>query len=447
MNENKKTLWFLGAAVVLMILAIVVSPGRITPEAFIDQGEPFFPEFSDPNEATTLEVIDYDKETGASIPFKVAFENGKWSIPSHYNYPADGQKQLANTAAAIIEIKKDDYRSSSVAEHEKFKVVDPLDENTALEGRGQRITIRGKGEKLLADLIIGDSVAAKPGFRFVRAPDQSRVYAAKTDLEISTKFADWIESDLLKVTRPNINKVVINDYTINERTISINQRDRLTLDKDNSDKWKADKMKSSQEVDDNKMNQLLTTLVELKIVDVRPKPEGLSASLKGTSAAKTISRDDRFSLQSKGFYFSSDGQLLSNEGEMLIYTEDGVIYTLRFGEVVVGSAGQSEGASATESRYLFITTHFDSVAYREPFKPANYEFDTKPDSLMTSDDIRNKELAQKWEKWKREFDKAQKLTGELNQRFADWYYVISSGSFDNLRLRRNDLVAVKSDKS
>ncbi len=449
MNENKKTLWFAGVAAGLMILAYLVSPGRITPEAFIDQGQPFFADFTDPNEATTLEVIDYSKETGASIPFKVSFENGKWSIPSHYDYPADGQKQLSNTAAAVIEIKKDDYRSSSVAEHEKFKVVDPLDENTALGGRGQRITIRGKGEKLLADLIIGDSVSGKPGFRFVRVPDQSRVYAAKTDLTISTKFSDWIESDLLKVTRAKINKVVINDYTINERTISISKHDRLTLEKDDADKWKTDKMKSSQEVDDVKMNQLLTTLVELKIVDVRPKPEGLSASLKGTSTAKTISRDDRISLQSKGFYFSSDGQLLSNEGEMLVYTDDGVIYTIRFGEVVVGGGvGQIEGASSSESRYLFINTHFDSAAYREPLKPGNYDFENKPDSVQGADDVRNKELAQKWEKWKRDFDNAKKLTDELNQRFADWYYVISSGSFGNLRLRRSDLVVAKSsDKS
>ncbi len=439
-------MWFAGAAVALMVLAILVSPGRITPEAFIDQGEPFFSGFSDPNEATTLEVIDYNKMTGESMPFKVSFENNKWSIPSHYGYPADGQTRLANTAAAIIEIKKDDYRSSAVAEHEKFNVVDPLDENAALKGRGQRITIKAKGDKILADLIIGDSVENKPGFRFVRVPDQSRVYAAKTDLAISTKFEDWIESDLLKVTRPKINKVVINDYTINERQVSINQRDRLTLEKGDAEKWKADKMKSSQQVDDTKMNELLTTLVELKIVDVRPKPEGLSLSLKGASGAKTISQEDRRSLQSKGFYFSSDGQLLSNEGEMLIYSEDGVIYTLRFGEVVIGGGpGEGESGAVAESRYLFITTHFDSLAYREPAEPANYEYDSKAESAMTSDDLRNRELAQKWEKWKKDFDKAKKLTGELNQRFADWYYVISSGSFDNLRLRRKDLVVSKTE--
>ena len=448
MDENKKTLWFAGVAAVLMILAIVIAPGRITPEAFIDQGEPFFADFVDPNEATTLEVIDYNKTTNTSTPFKVTFENGKWSIPSHFNYPADGQTRLASTAAAIIQIKKDDYRSSVIAEHERFNVVDPMDENAALEGRGQRITIKGKGDKILADLIIGDTVENKSGFRFVRVPEQSRVYAAKTDLEISTKFEDWIESDLLKANRNKINKVVINDYTINERTISINQRDRLTLEKGDSDKWKADKMKSSEQVDDTKFNQLLTTLVELKIVDVRPKPEGLSQSLKGTSGDKTISREDRLSLQSKGFYFSSDGQLLSNEGDMLVYTEDGVVYTLRFGEVVIGGGAQvGETGAAAESRYIFITTHIDSSSLREPAKPLNEDYKTKPDSLYTSEDFKSKELTQKWDKWKRDSENARKLNSELNQRFADWYYVISSKSFDNLRLRRKDLVIAKSDKS
>ena len=445
MNENKKTLYFAGTALVLMLLAYFVSPKRITPEEFIDQGEAFFPDFNDPNEATTLEVIDFNKETGTSVPFKITFEDGKWSIPSHYGYPADGKERLANTAASIIQIKKDDYRSSSVAEQELFGVVDPMDENIALEGRGQRISIKGKGDKLLADLIVGDSVPNKEDFRFVRVPEQSRIYAAKTNIEISTNFEDWIESDLLKLTRQKINKVVINDYTINERTLSIEQRDRLTLSKDKSDKWNADKMKSGQEVDDTKMNEFLTTLVELRIVDVRPKPDGLSESLKGTVETKTLSREDRMSLQSKGFYFSNDGQLLSNEGEILVYSEDGVLYTLRFGEVVFGG-GDNNGA-ASESRYLFLTTLYDSLSFKEPPRPQNYDFDGKPDSMKTSDDFKNRELAAAWEKWKKSRDTAKELTAELNRRFAGWYYVISSFSFDNLRLRRSDLVVAKSDKS
>jgi len=211
MDENRKTLWFALTAVVLLALAVIVTPKRITPEAFIEQGEEFFPDFEDPNEATTLEVIEYDEETGEAVPFKVTFENGKWTIPSHYNYPADGAERLANTAAAIIQIKKDDYRSSIIADHEQFSVIDPLSDDASLKGKGQRITVKGRGGLVLADLIIGREVEKKSGFKYVRSPEQSRVYASKTDIEISTKFEDWIESDLLKVTSAKIERVVIND--------------------------------------------------------------------------------------------------------------------------------------------------------------------------------------------------------------------------------------------
>ncbi|MEW5995127.1 MAG: hypothetical protein AB1744_12135, partial [Candidatus Zixiibacteriota bacterium] len=79
MEETRKTLTYAGVAVVLAVLAFVFAPKRITPEAFLDQGEQFFPEFTDPNEAITLEVIDYDEETGSATPFKVTFSNGRWT--------------------------------------------------------------------------------------------------------------------------------------------------------------------------------------------------------------------------------------------------------------------------------------------------------------------------------------------------------------------------------
>ena len=71
MNESKKTIIFAGAALGIALLAFVTTPRRVTPDAFVDKGELFFPDFTDPNDATTLEVIDYDAETGTAIPFKV----------------------------------------------------------------------------------------------------------------------------------------------------------------------------------------------------------------------------------------------------------------------------------------------------------------------------------------------------------------------------------------
>ncbi len=444
MDENRKTLWFVLTAVVLLALAVIVSPERITPDAFIEQGQAFFPDFEDPNEATTLEVIDYNQETGEAVPFKVTFENGKWTIPSHYNYPADGAERLANTAAAMIQIKKDDYRSSIITDHEQFSVIDPLSDDASLKGKGQRITIKGRGGSVLADLIIGREVEKKNGFKYVRSPEQSRVYAARTDIEVSTKFEDWIEADLLKVTTAKIERVVINDYTINERTLSVERRDDLALSRGDNDTWSADKMKSSQKVDDARMRELLNSLVDLKIVDVRPKPPGLSQSLKSVSSdGKRISSQDRFSLQSKGFYFTQGGQLLSNEGEMLIYTDDGIKYTLRFGEIAGSEISGGEGKTI-ENRYLFISAVFDSSSFPEPAKPSNDEWRTKADSLLTNSDTMNRQLASQRTIWQSEIDNGIKLSVELNNRFADWYYVISSESYDKLQMRREELVIKKS---
>src|SRR5688572_6200932 len=88
-----------GAALLLAVVTVVTAPRNVTPSAFSDLGEAFFPDFQDPNAATTLEVIEFDEATAAAKPFKVTNENGRWTIPSHHGYPADGKDRLAQTAA------------------------------------------------------------------------------------------------------------------------------------------------------------------------------------------------------------------------------------------------------------------------------------------------------------------------------------------------------------
>ncbi len=110
MNESKKTIIFAGVALAIALLAFITTPRRVTPDAFLDKGELFFQDFTNPNDAITLEVIDYDAETGTAIPFKVTKNNGIWTITSHQEYPADGKDRLAKTAAGVIVVKKDDFR-------------------------------------------------------------------------------------------------------------------------------------------------------------------------------------------------------------------------------------------------------------------------------------------------------------------------------------------------
>ena len=109
------------------------------------------------------------------------------------------------------------------------------------------------------------------------------------------------------------------------------------------------KMDAGQEVDSTKMNDLLREVDDLKIVGVRPKPAGIDNRLSGL----TVSRQDVLSLQSRGYYMTRTGDLLSNEGELQVRTDEGVYYTLRFGEILYGSGEAiSAGAESTGDKVL-----------------------------------------------------------------------------------------------
>ena len=447
-HTTKKTLYYAGAAVVLALVAYFATPSKITPEAFLDQGEAFFPGFTDPNAATSLEIVELDPATGTPKPFKVHFKDGLWTIPSHHDYAADGKDRLARTAAGVIDITKDDFRSDLVSDQGPTGTIDPLDETaTTLSGRGKRVTIRGENDVVLADFIVGNPVVGSRGMRFVRVPGQKRVYAAKIDVDLSTRFADWINTDLLEVTKPDIDRVTINDYSINERSGSINQRDRINLRR-TDDTWKADGMSQGQVVDTTAMDELLAALDSLAIVGVRPKPEGITKSLTASSSGEPISNADLMSLQSKGYFLTRDGQLVSNEGEVRFHTTSGVEYVLRFGEVLYGAglsvtAGTEDGGEtdgAAESRFLMVTTSFDPSGIKEPPKPSNEAFRGKADSVLTDADRKNRELAKAHDSWKFKIEAGKAQSEELNRRFADWYYVISAESFDKLKLPRRVLV-------
>jgi hypothetical protein len=431
MSELKKTLSFAGGALVLALLAAATAPRAVRPDAFSDVGEPFFPEFQDPNAAASLEVVEYDADTGSADAFKVVNDGGRWTIPSHHDYPADGEDRLARTAAGVIGIRKDDFRSDNTADHEALGVVDPLDETAAgLAGRGKRVTLRGGGGEVLADFIVGAQPEGRTGYRFVRIPGQKRVYAAEMDVDLSTRFDDWIEKDLLQVGRDEIARVVVMDYSIDERSGRLDQRDVLSLEREGST-WKADGMRANQQVDSSKLNTLLSALDNLNIVGIRPKPSGLSATLSRTEATP-ITQSDVRSLQSRGYYFTRDGRLVSNEGEVRAVTGDGVEYTLRFGELVYGSgealtagtgadpAVEEAERGTGENRYLFITADFDPESLPEP--ESGSEAHTE---------------------WEEKLKAAREKADRLNARFADWYYVIPAQSFENLRVSRREVVVAK----
>jgi hypothetical protein len=244
--------------------------------------------------------------------------------------------------------------------------------------------------------------------RFVRIPGQDLVYVVKIDPDkLSTKFEDWIEKDLLKLSAWDVENAVIKNYTVSIEQPNPLQPPRLAMTNKfdfaadfKDSEWKLNELKKynqlgeataatlsdQEELNKEKLNELKTAVDDLQIVDVRRKPKGLGADLK---AGKDFSRDDAdvLDLAKRGFYVgetrSGAVELYSANGEVRVGMKEGVEYVLRFGE----SAGKSEAAKDEgEDRFLFVTARVDTSKFPQPQLealpelPANKQAAGKPEA-------------------------------------------------------------------
>ena len=77
-----KTALYLGVTAALVVGAFFTVPSSEEPEIFNDSGSEFFPEFSEPDKATALEVVSFESETASLDLFRVEKQDGRWTIPS-----------------------------------------------------------------------------------------------------------------------------------------------------------------------------------------------------------------------------------------------------------------------------------------------------------------------------------------------------------------------------
>ncbi len=376
MNEFAKTGILAGGAVVLAIVAASMGPKEFKNDLFSDQGEVFFPKFTDPTTAVDLEVTEFNADKAEARKFAVHRDkDGRWTIPSHGGYPADAKDRMAKAAALLIGLRKERCVAESKDQEIACGVVDPLDPGTEAKGRGTRITMKDSAGNELADLILGSEVGGKLQVHYLRVPGKRRIYSAKLDGEVSTKFADWIETDLLKAQSYDIAKITFDNYSIDEQRGAIVPGDKFVVAKGTDNKWTFDGVDASKEQpNDERLRDFATTLGQIKIVDVRTKPEGLTGNLEQANGfdRQLLAQ----SLAQKGFFLDRSGKLFSNEGDLLFETGKGVRYTLRFGELVPGDEGAGAPAATdptkpaatkpSNNRYLMVTAEFDEKLLKKP---------------------------------------------------------------------------------
>ncbi len=398
MKESTQTLYFLGAAVATVLLAIFTQPSDATFDVAQLAGkmlnEPFEPE-----EAKSLRIVRFDDSTATLREFEVAEEEGVWSLPSKGGYPADADQQMARASTAVMDREILRVVSQSASTHGEYGVVAPsADLDIDATGVGTHVTLANATGDPLVDLVVGKEVKDADGQRYVRRVSQDVVYITDIDLDnLSTNFADWIENDLLKLDPADITSVEIKDYSAElvprgfNIGIALNPKSDLTLDYvDNESTWvarellEADKatkeykpfeLSADQQLNTEKLDELKTALGDLLIVDVDKKPEGLSEALKKGNNF-TENQDSALNLIRHGFAPTQNAEgetdLLSTEGEVICTLKEGVEYVLRFGNLQVDaeeSAKPTEGESAPKdgvNRYLFVMARFNDSVIERP---------------------------------------------------------------------------------
>jgi Domain of unknown function (DUF4340) len=469
---NRTTIIMVALALGSMGLAWSMRPVELPPVQFEDTGEPLFPQFTDPTGANGLAVVAWDEEEAKVVRFEVEQKAGKWVIPSHNDYPADGTERMGKAAASFIDVKKDRYYGDSAADHAAFGVLDPEGEEGKGDEKGQRITIKDAAGTLLVDIIVGKEIKERPGYHYVRLPSgdgSKRVYGSELKLDISTKFEDWIEKDLLKVERDEFISMVYDPYTVDEvegrvtgfQPVRAEAADPTATSKKDWKVSEGTEVPPGKEIDSMKVRQMLTQMASLKIVGVRPRPQ-----VRNIIEQQMLAQD----MKRKGFFIvpTADGRatLYGNEGTLSAVTEDGIVYSLLFGEVtnesgisltagvegasepvddekgVMEQGVEGEGEEGEEgegdtkkeaSRFIFVDVAYDETLDRTLAGKASSEGegetgepDAAPDAAAGEEDEKKK-LAGR--------ERAQKL----RERFDQWFYVISDASFKQLHKTRDEL--------
>jgi hypothetical protein len=507
MSQVTKTALFAAAAVVSVVLALL--PGWLGGNAAVRQagsfdelGQPFF-DIADPLAATRLEIVKFDAQAKTLHTFVVAQVDGRWSIPSHFNYPADANTQLSTAATFLAGLKKlglrsvQDTASGSLNElHRQYGVIAPEAEKLDItaEGVGTLVRLSDKDGKVLAQLIIGNvyekeitaadldtpfPVEPDTELRYVRVPGEDRVFITqlrKSDMRsLSTRFGDWIEKNLLDLNEFDVRRVVWNDYSIKKGDggLQIEPGTVVEVHYDDSksfnERWTInEELSPYEELDTTKLNDATRALSDLQIVDVQRKPAGLGRDLRADEGIR-LDAQAIFDLGARGFYFTGR-ELLSDKGEVIVEMKDGVTYVLRFGEIAEGTGGADDEDSSA-NRYLFVAAHFNperipkpnlrplpepsapleapqpgaaTTGNPQPPADAPKPSPTAPDAEY---EAKRKEVEEhnrrEQEAYDKKVEEARNRVRRLNDRFADWYYVISDKEYKRIHLTRADIVRTK----
>ncbi len=491
----RTTLVFVVLAIGSAGLAWWSKPEAISKESDVTEdrvGQDVFPGFTDPESATSLEIIQYDETLAQLKPFVVAKDSqtGLWKLPSHDGYPADAAEQVRDATTPLIGLRILSIASTDRGDHELYGVVSPEDSSLAAgsSGIGMLVRLKDKTGKVLAALIVGKEVEGTVGQRYVRIPTEDVVYTVELDTRaFTTDFRDWIDDQLLDIRSFDIARVGVHDYELVQQannSMGLTRNFDATVAYDAAqNRWSLvdyrvyrggaalpAEMEPGQELNTSFLNDLRIAIQDLQIINVKRKPAALAEALR-TETPQLKDQQSIASLQEQG-YFPAQGtngtEIFASGGETLIGTVDGVEYILKFGKAAasldaLGGEGQSDSGGL--SRFLMVLARLDPSQFPQPdleVLPETVEEllarDKKQLGSQTPTDETEEELQERLEVVREQIAKenqrkidernerleaAQQRVQALNARFSDWYYIVADNAYRRLRITKDKLFVAK----
>ena len=430
-------------ATVASIVAAIFYPW---PETVVESdmiGKQLF-EAYDASSVRSISIIKYEPERNGISRIELVRNGEKWLIPAQQNYIADNAAQISlvinSVNGTVLE-----QRSSGQQDHVEYGVVDPLEYESATNrsSLGTKIVFADRNNRELANLIVGLSPRGEPGQQqkyFVRIPGEPNVYVINIPAQVlTTDFTRWVSPNLLSLSQDSTpNSVSIHNYRKTKSQLSA--ADKLTwnydllIDARNKKRILKVPAPSSGELqemavtDENtaQLQQLGNFLGNIVFTNVRKKPAAVAAILSKPNAEKSAELD---SLKDSGFVVldqRSDTefglQFQSSAGEVSVHTSDGVAISLLVGEIV-----ESPTPGDLSLNYLvMLYASVDQAAFSNPTPPAD-------SADPATADKEQKTYLRLVEARTANLKSAVQRASELNQSYADWYYVVSEDIINGLR--------------
>lgn len=401
-----------------------------------------------------LRVITWDDSAGAPKVFDVKQTEGSWLIPSHYSYPADGGSRVGKTSGGVRNIARGRLVTRDSKQYEDLGVVDPLNEDPKLKGRGKRVVLKDATGGVLVDLIIGKSVPDSDGLVFVRDADDAAVYTAKVEGDISTRFVDWVETDLLKLKSDDIRAISVADYSINEQNSSLEERslNKFTRAAGATD-WTSAQTPEGKRVLKDTVDKILNQATSLRLTGVRKfSLQWLGATgFFPTDNPQLLGRPDALKVAIGNKTYA----LFGNEGRVDLTTKDGLRYSLLFGEISgededkpAGEVDQAKKQDAKDgsghNRYMSVYVQYDPAADEDALKAkADEEAKKAADAAKAADPTKPADTAAKPEEKAEKTPPGKERAAKAQARFGQFFYVISDENFKALRPALDKLYEAK----